>query len=203
MVVTDPRQTGEMRYAWVARALRQRILDGNLKSGERLSPQHDLAREFGVAFNTLKQALDLLEREGYVIRKTGVGTFAMLPGGQHGSILVVDDDPHIGELFVKGLNSNGWSAEAVESGPEALVRLQEASFNAIFLDLVMPEMDGVETLRRIREMHGDIPVVIITAYPDSELLNRALEIRPFTMIKKPCSLHDIRTVLRSLSQSRV
>ena len=202
MLVTDPRQTGEMRYVWVARALRQRILDGHLKSGEKLPPQHDLAREFGVAFNTLKQALDLLERKGYVVRKMGVGTYAMLPGGQHGLVLVVDDDPHIGELFVSGLNSNGWSAEAVEGGPQALERLQKDSFDAVFLDLVMPEMDGVETLRRIREMYGDIPVVIITGYPDSELLNRALEIRPFSMIKKPFTLQDIRTVLRSLSQSK-
>ena len=60
-----------LRYLRVADALKQKILHGIYQPGERLRSQYDLARDHGVAFATLKQSLDILEREGYIVRRPG------------------------------------------------------------------------------------------------------------------------------------
>jgi len=70
---------GRHRYELVANALRYQIQEGVYRPGDRLPQQHELARMHNVSFNTLKSALDILEKEGYVVRKVGVGTYASLP----------------------------------------------------------------------------------------------------------------------------
>ena len=69
-----------LRYLRVADSIRRMVLEGVYQPGDRMPRQHDLAKEHNVAFGTLKQALDLLEGEGYVVRKVGQGTYACLPG---------------------------------------------------------------------------------------------------------------------------
>ena len=132
----------ELRYVRVANALREAICDGTYQPGERLPRQHDLASGYNVAFRTLKQALDLLELEGYVVRKVGQGTYAAIPEDRSKTALVVDDDEEIRVLFSRALAASGWKMVAARSGIAALERLQEQRFDLIFIDLVMPEMDG-------------------------------------------------------------
>src|ERR671927_390584 len=67
------------RYHRIAEALRQRIGDGELAAGARLPNQRQLAREFGVTLMTLRQALELLEREKLIARRHGLGTFVAAP----------------------------------------------------------------------------------------------------------------------------
>ena len=67
------------RYGGVAEAIRSQVLSGHYQPGQQLLPQHELAREHGVSFTTLKKALDVLTEEGYVARRVGVGTYASLP----------------------------------------------------------------------------------------------------------------------------
>jgi GntR family transcriptional regulator len=63
------------RYHQIAHSLRERILGGGLTPGHRLDNQRRLARQFGVTLMTLRQALDVLERDGLVVRRHGLGTF--------------------------------------------------------------------------------------------------------------------------------
>lgn len=84
-MTSHPEENLGLRYVIVANRLRHSIQTGVYSPGERLPQQHDLAREQNVAFNTLKAALDILEREGYVVRKVGVGTYASLPEEPHSS----------------------------------------------------------------------------------------------------------------------
>lgn len=67
------------RYQRIAEALRERITSGELTPGTRLSNQRALAREFGVTLMTLRQALELLERDGLIARRHGLGTFVASP----------------------------------------------------------------------------------------------------------------------------
>jgi DNA-binding NtrC family response regulator len=143
----------------------------------------------------LKQALDLLEREGYVVRKVGQGTYASLPVDHTPTALVVDDDTSIRELLARALASNGWRSALAPGGEEALEQLQMRRFNLIFLDLVMPGMNGTEAFREIRKVDPVANVVIITAYPDSALMAEALQVGPFAMMRKPFSLEELRVVL--------
>jgi len=60
--------------------------------------------------------------------------------------------------------------------------------DAILLDLKMPDMDGPATLKNIRDIYGDIAVIILTAYPESDLMARALEYGPITLLSKPIEM---------------
>lgn len=100
-------------------------------------------------------------------------------------ILVVDDEPSIRELFKESLNKHGYQVMVTSSGIEALELVSNRHFDMVFLDLVLPDLDGSEVLKHIKEIGKYIPVAIITGYPDSDLMNRAMEHGPFIVIKKP------------------
>ena len=194
------RASPELRYVRVANALRKAICDGTYQPGERLPRQHDLASAHNVAFSTLKQALDLLELEGYVVRKVGQGTYAAVPEDRSKIALVVDDDEEIRVLFSRALAASGWKMVAARSGIAALERLQEQRFDLIFIDLVMPEMDGARTFREIRKVDPDAIVMIVTAYPNSALMFDVLQVGPFGMMKKPFTLDELHRVLEYVEE---
>lgn len=179
------------RYVRVADAIRAQVLSGGYQPGERLTSQHELARELGVAFTTLHKALDLLTQEGYVVCHVGQGTYASLPPDARQSALVVDDDPGAREFMAQAIERHGWRCVAVDSGPEALARLADERFDLIFLDLAMPGMNGARTFRGIRGLDPLANVVIVTGYPDSHLMAEALEVGRFALMQKPFELDDL------------
>lgn len=187
--------TSRLRYIVVADAIRQQILDGVYLPGDRLPRQHDLAKEHGVAFNTLKQALDLLSSEGYIVRKVSQGTYAALPEARFPTALVVDDDPNIRKILTRALRNHKWKASAAASGEAALATLEDKTFDLIFLDLVMAGMNGAQTFQEIRRKDPSAQVVIITGYPDSEMMASAMETGPFAVMLKPFSLNQLRGFL--------
>jgi CheY-like chemotaxis protein len=80
-------------------------------------------------------------------------------------ILVVDDEEGLRLLYKEELQDEGYEVILASSGSESLKRLQESSVDIVLLDIKMPDMDGVEVLRRIKEKWNDLPVVLCTAYP--------------------------------------
>jgi len=102
------------------------------------------------------------------------------------SILVVDDDAAVGRLFAEVLGGEGYPTTVIHSGSEAVEAVRRRQYALIFLDLVMPGMDGLETLRAIRQVDQDARIVIVTGHQDSDLLEQALRQGPFTVLPKPC-----------------
>ncbi len=117
--------------------------------------------------------------------------------GMRTQILIVDDEPVIGQLFKDSLNGSGYQVTTTLSSLEALELVGNRHFDLIFLDLFMPELNGAELFRRIRQMDNHIPVTIITGYPDSDLIGRAMEYGPFTIMKKPFNSDDILNTVRT------
>jgi excisionase family DNA binding protein len=113
------------------------------------------------------------------------------------SILVVDDERVIRVLIQEILQEMGHNVTAVGTGHEALDWVQRTHFDMIFLDLKMPGMDGAELFRRIKAMKPRLPVVIITGYPESELMSRALAHGPFAVMNKPFDESDIVTAVNT------
>ena len=179
----------------VADAIRQEILGGVYSAGDRLPPQHDLAKEHHVAFNTLKNALNQLSREGYIIRRVGNGTFAALPGNRPPSALVVDDDASIRAVLTGVLQTRDWKTVAVDSGEAALAELVDQSFDLIFLDLMLTGMSGARTFKKIRRKDASAQVVIITGSPDSKNMDEILKSEPFAIMLKPFDLGRLRAIL--------
>ena len=116
--------------------------------------------------------------------------------GKPVDILVVDDEPLVGQLFKDSLNETGYQIIVTLSSIEALELVGNRHFDLIFLDLLMPELDGAELFRRIRQIDKQIPVAIITGYPDSEVMRRAMEHGPFMVLKKPFTGDDILNTVK-------
>jgi excisionase family DNA binding protein len=120
--------------------------------------------------------------------------------GRPAYILVIDDEPVVGQLFRDSLDKNGCSVTTALSSSEALELVARQRFDLIFLDLVMPEIDGSELFHHIREIDKQVPIAIITGYPDSELLVKAKEQGPFIIMIKPINDGDILQAVNTFSR---
>jgi two-component system, response regulator, stage 0 sporulation protein F len=81
-------------------------------------------------------------------------------------ILVVDDEENIRELYKEELEEMGFEVTAVSDGIQALAAMDTAKFDLVTLDMRMEEMDGIETLRKMKEKDNSLPVIISTAYEE-------------------------------------
>jgi len=109
---------------------------------------------------------------------------------------VVDDEEAIRRLLTESLTRAGYRVAAAGSGREALALVEQEPPDLIILDLVMPEMDGIEALRRIRERGVTAKVLILTAYGTAQQIReaRALGVREF--IGKPFDLDRLVGIVR-------
>ena len=78
-------------------------------------------------------------------------------------ILIIDDDPSVTSVVKRGLAYEGFAAETASSGAEGLALLRERPVDLLILDVMMPEMDGFEVLRRVRSDDGHLPILFLTA----------------------------------------
>lgn len=106
-------------------------------------------------------------------------------------ILLVDDDDQIRPIWRRILEAEGYAVREARNGEEALSRFKEFPPDIMTLDLDMPVMNGPDTLNIVRQWRPDLPVIIATAFGESELMERALEYSPFTVLSKPCSKVDL------------
>jgi two-component system, response regulator, stage 0 sporulation protein F len=113
-------------------------------------------------------------------------------------VLIVDDEPALCELYKRALDRKKFLVDSVNSGREAIQAAQQSNYDFIFLDLKMPEMNGVETFKEFKKMGLRSLVAIVTAYPDSELLSEAMRLGPLTVILKPFDLNEIQRAVESL-----
>ena len=91
-------------------------------------------------------------------------------------VLLVDDEPDFVESMSLWLESKGYSVAVASSGEQAIRMIKEQTPHIVFLDIKMPGMDGIETLRRIRAFNRKLPVIIITAYADEEKLLKSQQL---------------------------
>jgi excisionase family DNA binding protein len=106
-------------------------------------------------------------------------------------ILVIDDEEMIQVLIKETLEDLGHTVVAIGNSREGLELAQERDFDLVFLDLKMPGLDGAEVFRRIKAVKPWLPVTIITGYPDSAIMSRALAQGPFGIMHKPFDESDI------------
>src|SRR5581483_3614451 len=100
-------------------------------------------------------------------------------------VLVVDDDETFRFVMERRLRGSGHHVECVASGEAALERLGTAVFDVILLDLRMPGLSGVDTLRRIRETEITAQVVMLTGHPDYDDCVEAMRLGAFHYLRKP------------------
>jgi DNA-binding response OmpR family regulator len=112
-------------------------------------------------------------------------------------VLIIDDDVRLFELLSSYLEQNGVSAARAPDGEQGLTRLASATFDAIFLDVMMPGLDGLEVLRKIREKSA-IPVIMLTAKGDEADRVVGLELGADDYLSKPFSPRELLARLRAV-----
>ncbi|MFC1534483.1 response regulator [Thermodesulfobacteriota bacterium] len=100
-------------------------------------------------------------------------------------ILVVDDELVVRDSLKEWLEDEGFRVDMAESGTEALEKLAKEDFHLMLLDIKMPGMDGVEVLKRAKETHADLPVVMMTAYATVETAVEAMKFGAVEYLMKP------------------
>ncbi len=106
------------------------------------------------------------------------------------TILVVDDDHHVLESILLRLSDHGYQVVTADSAAEALDRLDDRDITIVLTDIRMPDMDGIELAMRIHERDPDLPVLIMTAFVDTDVVVGALKSGAFDFIYKPLN-HEL------------
>ena len=113
-------------------------------------------------------------------------------------ILVVDDEPDMRLALAHALNVNGYSVETASDGNEAVSRFQHERFQMVITDMKMPEMSGLEVLRRVRRISPDIPVIMITAYGTIDNAVDAMKEGASDYILKPFSSDILESAVKKV-----
>lgn len=113
--------------------------------------------------------------------------YSETPAGTTGKILIVDDNPHNIKLLDILLKKNNFKTITVSSGPQALKAAAASKPDLIFLDIMMPEMDGFDVCRRLKADEGtrDIPIIFLTSRSDTEGVVRGFEVGAADYVTKP------------------
>lgn len=110
-------------------------------------------------------------------------------------VLIVDDEKNIRLTVSQSLESIGLDTDTAMNGEEALAKLKANDYSLILLDLKMPGMDGMQVLRRIREVRPEVRVIVITAYGTVESAVEAMKLGTVDFVQKPFASEEIRALV--------
>ena len=112
-------------------------------------------------------------------------------------ILVVEDEPKAGDYLQNGLTESGYIVDLARNGVDGLHFAQQFDYDAIVLDVMMPQMDGWQVLQKLRE-HGDMPVLFLTARGELQDRIKGLDLGADDYLVKPFSFAELLARLRTL-----
>lgn len=108
-------------------------------------------------------------------------------------ILVVDDEMHIVRLLQKYLKSKEYEVFTASGGLEAIQKVKDIRPHVVLLDILMPGMGGIDTLKEIKKIDSKIVVIMVTAVVDEELAKRAIQLGADDYISKPIDFIYLET----------
>ena len=117
------------------------------------------------------------------------------------TVLVVDEDLGVQDLFRTFLKQTGFSRVVVGTATEAIKNLRKQKFDLLFLDLQLPDAPGDEVYQTAKQIDPDLNVIVITGYPDSEILDRILQVCPVTVLKKPLKIEQLYQTVKILGHN--
>ncbi len=117
-------------------------------------------------------------------------------------LLVVDDERLIRWSLEQTLEKLGYDVETAEDGARAVAAVREESPDLLLLDLKLPDTDGIQVLRQVKESHPDIQVIIMTAYADVATAVEAMRLGAYDYIAKPIDFDSLGVTLRNALETR-
>jgi len=123
-------------------------------------------------------------------------------GSRSINVLVADDQENMRQLFARVLNSLGYSVDVSSDGRDCLIKFAQQRYDVVFLDLVMPEVDGETVLRWIRTHYPQTHIVVSSIQDDEEAIRTMLAVGATAYLVKPFTSQEIQNVMRGVENRR-
>jgi DNA-binding NtrC family response regulator len=114
-------------------------------------------------------------------------------------VLLVDDEVDFIEALSARMEARGLVVETASNGEEAVQKVRDRRFDAIVLDLAMPGMDGIETLRALRELQPEVQVILLTGHATLQKGVEAMKLGAMDFLEKPV---DINVLMEKIKQAK-
>lgn len=126
-----------------------------------------------------------------------------MPEELKANVLLVDDEEQFLKVFSQRLEGKGLKVDTSTSGEDALKKVKGKDFDAIILDLVMPGMSGIETMKRIRSENPDLQIILLTGHATVEKGVEAMKTGAVDFLEKPADLNKILEKVAEAKRKRV
>src|SRR5581483_2160990 len=183
--------------------IRSLIDSGEWAAGTQIPTLLVLAAQFGVAAATARQAETRLEDEGFIIRKTGLGTFVRDGGSR--AVLIVDDEPSSREVMRRYVRLAGFRSIEATGAEEALAIVErEPNIALVLSDVRMPDRDrGLAFIRTVRRRWPQLAVAAVTGYPEGLSDLHSTAECPALVVLKPIRERQIEEALRLIPRTEL
>ncbi len=114
------------------------------------------------------------------------------------TVLIIDDEPQVCEILVKYLEHIGYNTVTANNCNEVVLYFDKETPDIVFLDIFLPEVDGIRILRLLRKLEPKLPIVMISGLATVEMAQSTLEYGAFDYITKPFDYNRISDVLRGI-----
>ena len=118
-------------------------------------------------------------------------------------VLLVDDELEFTQVLSERMKSRGIDVDTAASGREALEKAKGKSYDAIVLDLSMPEMDGIETLRHLVQENPDLQVILLTAHATIEKGIEAVRLGAMDFLEKPAEIQKLMEKIQAAKANKM
>lgn len=117
-------------------------------------------------------------------------------------VLMVDDETEYRETAIKRMKKRGIDIQGSNSGSEALTLLDRSGYDIVVLDVRMPGMDGIQTLREIKQRHPLVEVIMLTGHASMEVAIEGMELGAFDYLMKPIDIDELIYKIQDANQKR-
>ena len=113
-------------------------------------------------------------------------------------IMIVDDEPQVAEMLATSLQRQGHRTTVVHSGPEALEKIRGTGYDAVFLDVSMPGMNGLDVMAEVRRIRPSLAIVVITGHATADEIEDVKKMGAVDVIQKPSALTHYHQAIERL-----
>jgi DNA-binding NtrC family response regulator len=117
-------------------------------------------------------------------------------------VLLIDDERELLATLAERMETRGLRVDTAESGEQAIAMIREKDFDAVVLDLAMPGIDGIETLRRILEINPDLQVILLTGHATVQKGVEAMKLGAVDLLEKPANFNELIAKIEEASTKK-
>jgi len=117
------------------------------------------------------------------------------------NILVVDDEKDLCDIFYKLLTSAGYNVDSAYTGTESIKKAEKRPYQVIFMDVKLPDINGLEAFQKIKKIRPESTTVMMTGYAVEDIVKQAIKDGAYCCIYKPFNISEILDVIEKIGRS--